>query len=99
MRWDRITGRRPDASRPARRNGTARARRDELRAIVRAYSLLRVDRVALPGTDLTLRITRPYPVIPGGHHAPYWSYIWPSGVVLAGVIARDPKCAARQARH
>lgn len=51
---------------------------------------MRVDRVDLPGTDVTLRITRPYPVIPGRYHAPYWSYIWPSGVVLAGMIARNP---------
>jgi len=89
--WEQITGRRPDASRPASRDGNYHSRRDELLAIVRAYSLLRVDRVDLPGTDVTLRITRPYPMPPGSrYHAPYWSYIWPSGVVLAGAIARDP---------
>ncbi len=88
--WERIKGWRPGASQQAGRDGVSPSRRHELLAIVRANSLLRVDRVDLPGTNVTLRITRPYPVIPGRHHAPYWSYIWPSGVVLAGVIARDP---------
>ena len=59
--WERLTGLRPDAARPASRDGNDPARRDVLRAIVRAYSLLRVDRVDLPGADVRLRITRPLP--------------------------------------
>jgi SAM-dependent methyltransferase len=95
--WERLTGLRPDAARPASRDGNDPARRDVLRAIVRAYSLLRVDRVDLPGADVRLRITRPYPpTLRSRYHAPYWSDIWPSGVVLAGVIARKPNLLLRR---
>jgi 2-polyprenyl-3-methyl-5-hydroxy-6-metoxy-1,4-benzoquinol methylase len=88
--WQRIKDWRPGAERRGRWAAGDSSRWHELRAIVQAYGLLRADRVDLPGTNVTLRITRPYPVISSRYHAPYWSYIWPSGVVLAGAIARDP---------
>jgi predicted nicotinamide N-methyase len=52
---------------------------------------LRVDDVNVPGAGSALRITRPYPVITDDDRdVPYWAEIWPSGIELAGVIARDP---------
>jgi predicted nicotinamide N-methyase len=46
----------------------------------------------LPGTTTTLTMMRPLPdaVADPGRLLPYWAMIWPSGVVLAGVIAREP---------
>ena len=71
--------------------GICLSRRHELDALVQAYSPLRIDHVHLPGTDVTLRITRPYPVItPRRRFGPYWGEVSPSGIVLASVIARDP---------
>src|SRR5215216_2207865 len=62
-----------------------------LDAAIQAYRPLRTDHVQLPGTDVTLRITRPYPVITSRtYDVPFWSVIWPSGVALAGVVAHDP---------
>lgn len=89
--WERITAWRPRHPRHASRDGICLSRWHELFAIIQATGPLRVDRVELPGADVTLRMTRPYPTITNRkHHVPYWSEIWPSGVVLAGVIAREP---------
>ena len=77
----------------------ARSRQDELLAELAPIGPLRVDRVPLPGTDVTLRITRTADLNalldaalddPEQTFMPYWTDIWPSGVVLAGAIARDP---------
>ncbi|MGH2615633.1 MAG: class I SAM-dependent methyltransferase [Thermomicrobiales bacterium] len=76
-----------------------RRRQNELLAILEPIGSLRVDRIPLPGTDVTLRITRTANLNrlldvaandPKQDHMPYWAEIWPSGVVLAGVIARQP---------
>ena len=81
----------PRSSRPARDEGICPSRWHELRAAVEATGPLRVDDVNVPGAGSTLRITRPYPVITDNDRdVPYWSEIWPSGIELAGVIARDP---------
>lgn len=87
-------------------------RQDELLAILAPIGSLRVDRVPLPGTDVTLRITRTANkrlisdaerarnkwrrsyrrVLASGkkkHQIPHWAEIWPSGVVLAGMAARQ----------
>jgi predicted nicotinamide N-methyase len=82
---ERLKDWRPRASRPADDDGISLARRPELHAIVQANSPLRVEHVELPGTDVTIVITRPSIM-----KEPYWAGIWPSGVVLAGMIARDP---------
>jgi predicted nicotinamide N-methyase len=58
---------------------------------VRAVGPERVDEVALPGTDRAVQIRRPYPAEPDPEdYPPHWCEIWPAGVVLAGVIAREP---------
>jgi predicted nicotinamide N-methyase len=89
--WERFTNGRFPRSRPDVVNGICPSSWDELHAIVQANSPLRIERVELPGTDVTLPITRPYPVDRERYSSePYWAYIWPSGVVLAGAIARDP---------
>ena len=96
--WERIKDWRPGTTRHASRDTIAPSRREELLAIVQATGPLRHSRVELPGTDVTLRITRPYPVITERRRlGPYWGEIWPSGVILAGVIARDPNVL--YARH
>ena len=89
--WEWIKAGRPRNARHADRAGICPSRWHELRATVEATGPLRVDRVDLPGTEVTLRMTRPYPVITDSTDTvPYWAEIWPSGVVLAGVIAREP---------
>ncbi len=58
---------------------------------MRALGPLRVERVALPGTAMALEVTRPRPESAAPPHIlPVWTEIWPSGVVLAGMIAREP---------
>lgn len=58
---------------------------------MRALGPLRVERVALPGTAVTLEVTRPAPEgSTPSYFPPVWTEIWPSGVVLAGMIAREP---------
>src|SRR5688572_6445379 len=78
--WERLKEWRLHASRPGNDDGISLARWQELHAMVQANRPLRVERVDLPGTDLTLRITtRWFPQIPGQiSDAPYWSEIWPS---------------------
>ena len=89
--WERMKARRPRVSQPGSRAGICPSRRHELHAVIQATGPLRVDRVELPGTDVTLRITRPYTVYTDGpRFGPYWGEIWPSGVILAGAIAREP---------
>ena len=90
--WERLKEWRSRSSRPASNEGICPSRWHELRAAVEATGPLRVDAVNVPGAGSTLRITRPYPVITDDdRHVPYWSEIWPSGIELAGVIARDPR--------
>jgi predicted nicotinamide N-methyase len=52
------------------------------------------DRVPLPGTDQVLQITRPYPTAKHADedddYPERWVELWPAGIVLAGVIAREP---------
>jgi predicted nicotinamide N-methyase len=89
--WERITDWRSGHARPASGEEICPSRWHELRAAIEATGPLRVVGVNVPGVGSTLRITRPYPVITDDHrNVPYWSEIWPSGVVLAGVIAREP---------
>jgi predicted nicotinamide N-methyase len=75
-----------------------RRRQNELLAMLAPIGSLRVDRVALPGTDVTLQITKTANLNrlldvaandPRQDHMPYWAEIWPSGIVLAGVVARE----------
>jgi predicted nicotinamide N-methyase len=61
----------------------------------RAVGPLRTERVALPGTDRSLQIVRPYPLNRDpDKYLPHWAEIWPAGVVLAGYIAREPEVFA-----
>jgi predicted nicotinamide N-methyase len=62
---------------------------------LRAVGPLRVERVELPGTTISLEMKRPSPP-ESGDQLPYWAEIWPSGIVLAGMIARDPERFQRQ---
>ena len=62
-----------------------------LERALRSLGPLHVEQVALPGTTVVLDVTRPGlpdDGVPGD--LPLWADIWPSGVVLAGVIAREP---------
>jgi predicted nicotinamide N-methyase len=62
-----------------------------LERALRSLGPLHVERVALPGSPIILEVTRPG-LTDGGEPGdlPLWADIWPSGVVLAGVIAREP---------
>lgn len=58
---------------------------------VQAVGPFRTERVAIPGTDQTLAIERPYPEDRDPEaYLPHWAEIWPAGVVLAGYLARQP---------
>lgn len=97
--WDRVKRWRPLRPRQAAPGGPPPSRQDELLAKLEFIGSLRVDRVDLPGTDMTLRITRTAEfnrlldaavADPKQPPMPYWAEIWPSGVVLAGMVAREP---------
>ncbi len=75
------------------------SRREELLQQLATIGPLRVDAVDLPGCDTPLQITHTadfdrlldnsvydFAV----DYMPYWAEIWPSGVVLAGFVAREP---------
>jgi predicted nicotinamide N-methyase len=90
--WDRVKRRRSldDAS---------GSRQEVLLAQLASIGSLRVDRVDLPGTEVTLRIARTADfnrlldvavADPKQTSMPFWAEIWPSGVVLAGMIVREP---------
>lgn len=72
-------------------------RRAELLALLAAVGPLRVDPVALPGTDATLQINRPADfdrlldaaTDDPEQNLPYWAELWPSGVALAATIVRQ----------
>ncbi len=59
---------------------------------------LRDDRVTIPGSDLSLLVTRPADTDALLHRAasdpeqnlPYWAELWPSGIALAAAILQDP---------
>jgi hypothetical protein len=94
--WDRVKEWLP---RRSHESSGSLSRQDELLAILRPLGSLRVDRVDLPGTQTSLRITRTANLDrllaiaragPDRDILPVWAEIWPSGVVLAGVIAREP---------
>ena len=59
---------------------------------------LRIERVVLPDTAITLEIARPLDddhliddaAADPEQNLPYWAEIWPSGVALAATIARNP---------
>jgi predicted nicotinamide N-methyase len=79
--------------------GICLSRRHELLAKLQHIGPLRVDRVDLSGAaePLWIRHTAIFnrlldnAVYDDEHdYMPYWAEIWPSGVVLAGAIARDP---------
>lgn len=63
---------------------------------------LRHERVAIPGTTLEIDIVRPVDIETlldqsandPEQNLPYWAEIWPSGIALAGVIAREPSLVA-----
>jgi predicted nicotinamide N-methyase len=57
---------------------------------VRSLGPLEAERVPLPGVDVTLELRRPRPPASDDDQLPYWAEIWPSGVTLAGMIAREP---------
>lgn len=76
---------------PSRFSLMDRFRERLLQRALRSLGPLRVDRVALPGTSITLAVMRPGLMddgVPGD--LPFWADVWPSGVVLAGMIAREP---------
>jgi predicted nicotinamide N-methyase len=74
-------------------------RRSELLAVLAAIEPLRVDRVDLPGTSESMKISRPVDydrliddaAADPEQNLPYWAELWPSGVALAAKIARDPQ--------
>ncbi len=70
-----------------------------LREELAAIGSLQVDRVELPETEVSLRITRPedFDLLldtasdDPEQNLPYWAELWPSGIALAAAIARDPE--------
>jgi len=78
---------------------TDRARIAELEAQVRAIGSTIEERIAIPGTDCSVTITRPADIDALLEHAtddpeqnlPYWAELWPSGIALAAAIAREPE--------
>jgi predicted nicotinamide N-methyase len=90
--WERLKALPSRQSHPAIDESICPSRWHELRAAVEGTGPLRADDVDVPGAGSRFRISRPYPVITDNDRdVPYWSEIWPSGVVLAGVIAREPE--------
>ncbi|MBA2596667.1 MAG: methyltransferase domain-containing protein [Chloroflexota bacterium] len=84
-------------------DGICLSRRHELLANVQSIEPLRVDRIDLLGSEepLWIRHTANFERLldnavydPDQEFMPYWAEIWPSGVVLAAVIARDPGALA-----
>jgi predicted nicotinamide N-methyase len=75
------------------------SRRRELLEALAAIGPLRVDRVDLPGTTESLRISRPVDydrliddaAADPEQNLPYWAELWPSGVALAAKITRQPE--------
>jgi predicted nicotinamide N-methyase len=62
-----------------------------MRRVLRDLEPLSVERVDLPGTTLSLQVRRPRGPADGADgHLPYWADVWPSGVVLAGMVVREP---------
>ena len=98
--WSRLTLRRrlmPEA--PAFPRGICPSRRHELRAKLARIGDLTLDRVDLPGSDRPLwiahtanfeRLLDNAVYDPEQDYMPYWAEIWPSGVILAAYIARNP---------
>lgn len=60
---------------------------------------LRDDQVTIPGTDVSLLVTRPADtdaLLEGAtddpeQNLPYWSELWPSGIALAAAILQNPE--------
>lgn len=76
---------------PSRQSPWDRIREWHTQRHFRGIGPLRTEHVDLPGTDRSLQITRPYPVVRDpDKHLPHWAEIWPAGVVLAGFISREP---------
>ncbi len=73
---------------------------DQLRATIE----LRDDQVAIPGTDVSLLVTRPASIdalLEGAaddpeQNLPYWAELWPSGIALAAAILREPEAVRGQ---
>ncbi len=65
---------------------------------------LRDDQVAIPGTDISLLVTRPADIdalLEGAttdpeQNLPYWSELWPSGIALAAAILQAPEMVRGQ---
>lgn len=80
---------------PADREASLAALRD---ALAHTGPLV-TERVAIPGTGITLEVTRPADTDhlldqiadDPEQNLPYWAEIWPSGVALAAAIARHPE--------
>lgn len=96
--WARVRRRFSAPRLLAARRGICLSRRHELRAALRAVEPLAVERIALPGFAEPLEIlhTADFNRLldnavydPAQDHMPYWAEIWPSAVVLAGVVARE----------
>jgi predicted nicotinamide N-methyase len=65
---------------------------------------LAMDHVAIPGSDDVVRVVRPIDTealldqseADPEQNLPYWAEIWPSGIALAGAIAREPGLIAQR---
>lgn len=65
---------------------------------------LRDDRVTIPGTDVSLLVTRPTDTDvlldkatdDPEQNLPYWSELWPSGIALAAAILQHPEVVSGQ---
>jgi len=75
------------------------SRRDELLHNIGTIGPLRVDAVNLPGSATPIQITHTADfdrLLDNSvydfeiDYMPYWAEIWPSGIVLAGCVAREP---------
>jgi predicted nicotinamide N-methyase len=90
---DRIKSRQPSQN-----QRVYASRRAELLALLESVGPFRVDPVQLPGTNVTLQITHTADLDrllgiakydPDQAFMPYWTEIWPAGVILGGAILRE----------
>jgi len=79
-------------------SGNLPTRIDDYLARLRESIELRDDQVTIPGTEVTLHVTRPADTDAlldraaddPEQNLPYWAELWPSGIALAGEILRHP---------
>src|SRR5690554_5514824 len=89
---------------PPRIDGETRRQITRRKRVLEQFTTLVNERVAIPGSDLTLEVMRPESIDAVLDHViddpeqnlPYWAEIWPSGIALAATILEDPSLVSGQ---